>query len=141
MPDAADALKQVPFFSSLNQRQSRRLASKLKERRFDTGTAVVQEGTMSGIGFFIIIDGEAAVTVDGNEVAKLGSGDHFGELALIAGRERTATVTAQTRLDCLELAMWDFREFVESDSDVSWKLLHYVVNVLLDERGSAGQRA
>jgi CRP-like cAMP-binding protein len=139
MANAADALKTVPFFSALNQRQAKRLGSKFKERRFEPGTAVVQEGTMSGIGFFIITAGEAAVTVAGNEVAKLGPGDHFGELALIAERERTATVTARTQLDCLELAIWDFREFVQTDSDVSWKLLHYVVNVLLDERGSAGQ--
>ena len=49
-------------------------------------------------------------------------------------------MTAATRLDCLELAVWDFREFVQSDSDVAWNLLHYVVNVLLDERSSAAQR-
>jgi CRP/FNR family transcriptional regulator, cyclic AMP receptor protein len=140
MVDAADALKSVPFFSALNQRQAKRLGSKFKERRFDPGTDVVQEGKMSGIGFFLITEGEATVTVGGNEVAKLGPGDHFGELALIAERERTATVTALTRLDCLELAVWDFREFVQSDSDVAWKLLHYVVNVLLDERSSEGQR-
>jgi CRP-like cAMP-binding protein len=140
MANAADALRHVPFFSSLDQRQAKRLGSKFKERRFEPGKAVVQEGQMSGIGFFIITEGEATVTVAGNEVAKLGTGDHFGELALIAERERTATVTARTQLDCLELAVWDFREFVQTDSDVSWKLLHYVVNVLLDERSSAGQQ-
>jgi CRP-like cAMP-binding protein len=140
MANAAEALRAVPFFSALNQRQAKRLGSKFKERRFDAGTAVVQEGTMSGIGFFIITDGEATVTVDGNEVAKLGPGDHFGELALIAERERTATVTARTPLDCLELAVWDFREFVQTDADVSWKLLQYVVNVLLDQRSSPGDR-
>jgi CRP/FNR family transcriptional regulator, cyclic AMP receptor protein len=110
----------------------KRLARKLKERQFLPGTFVVQEGKMSGIGFFVITAGEATVTVDGNEVGRLGPGDHFGELALIGERERTATVTAQTRLDCLELAAWDFREFVQSDSDVSWRLLEYVVNLLFD---------
>ena len=69
MVDAADALTAVPFFSALNQRQAKRLGSKFKERRFDAGTKVVQEGTMSGIGFFLITEGEATVTVDGNEVA------------------------------------------------------------------------
>jgi CRP-like cAMP-binding protein len=141
MANAADALKAVPFFSALNARQAKRLGSKFKERRFDSGTAVVQEGTMSGIGFFIVAEGEATVSVAGTEVAKLGPGDHFGELGLIAERERTATVTARTQLDCLELPVWDFREFVQSDSDVSWKLLQYVVNVLLDERSSAGPKA
>jgi CRP-like cAMP-binding protein len=138
MPDTADTLQQVPFFSGLNQRQLKRLAGKLKERQFLPGTSVVQEGKMSGIGFFVITEGEATVTVDGKEVGKLAPGDHFGELALIAERERTATVTAQTRLDCLELVAWDFREFVQADPDVSWKLLQYVVNLLLDAERSSG---
>ena len=132
MAGAADELKQVPLFSSLNQRQLRRLAGKVKERTFEAGTSVVQEGKMSGIGFFIVTDGLASVVVGGNEVATIGPGNHFGELALIAERERTATVTAQTELECLELTSWDFREFVQSDPDVSWKLLQHVVNVLLE---------
>ena len=137
MAGAADELKQVPLFNSLNQRQLRRLAGKVKERTFQAGTSVVQEGKMSGIGFFIVTDGLASVVVRGNEVATIGPGDHFGELALIAERERTATVTAQTALECLELTSWDFREFVQSDPDVSWKLLQHVVKVLLERSSSA----
>ena len=136
MAGTVDELKQVPLFNSLNQRQLRRLAGKVKERKFKAGTAVVREGKMSGIGFFIVTDGLASVSVDGNEMATVGPGDHFGELALIAERERTATVTAQTALECLELTAWDFREFVKSDADVSWKLLQHVVKLLL-ERSSA----
>ena len=52
---------------------------------------------MSGVGFSIVSEGEASVSVDGNEVARIGLGDHFGELALIAEGERTAKVTAVTR--------------------------------------------
>ena len=83
---------------------------------------------------------QGAAPLPEDEVAKLGAGDHFGELALIAERERTATVTALTALECLELPVWDFREFVQADSDVAWKLLHYVVNVLLDGGTAAGHR-
>ena len=137
MAGAADELRQVPLFNSLNQRQLRRLAGKVKERTFKAGTSVVQEGKMSGIGFFIVTDGLASVVVGGDEVATIGPGDHFGELALIAERERTATVTAQTALECLELTSWDFREFVQSAPDVSWKLLQHVVKVLLDRSSSA----
>jgi CRP-like cAMP-binding protein len=92
---------------------------------------------MSGVGFAITA-GEATVTIARNEVRRLGPGDHFGELALIAERERTATVTAETRLDCHELAAWDFREFVQTDPDVAWRLLQHVVDLLLDERSSTG---
>ena len=132
MAGATEELKQVPLFNGLNQRQLRRLAAKAKERKFKAGTAVVQEGKMSGIGFFIVTDGLATVSFDGDEVATVGPGDHFGELGLITERERTATVTAQTPLECLELTSWDFREFVKSDPDVSWKLLQHVANLLLD---------
>jgi CRP-like cAMP-binding protein len=134
MPTKPEVLKQVPLFNELNQRQLKRLAAKFKERRFRPGTTVVRQGKMSGIGFFVVVEGEASVSVDGQEVARLGAGDHFGELALIAERERTATVTAETGLDCLEIPIWDFRDFVKGDADVSWKLLQRVVNTLLDER-------
>ena len=99
----SDELKQVPLFSELSRRQLRTLAKRFRERSYDPGKAVVREGHMSGVGFFVIADGEAAVTVNGRRVSKLGPGDHFGELALISERERTATVTAVTELRCLEI--------------------------------------
>src|SRR5579862_436933 len=136
MPTKPEVLKQVPLFNQLNQRQLKRLAAKFRERRFLPGATVVRQGKMSGVGFFVVVDGEASVSVDGKNVAQLGAGDYFGELALIAERERTATVTADTALECLEIPIWDFREFVKNDSDVSWKLLRQVVGRLLDERGA-----
>ena len=134
MAKNADALKQVPLLSGLSHRHLARLADKAKERQFKAGTAVVQEGKMSGIGFFIISAGEASVRSGGREVARLGPGDHFGELALIGERERTATVTADTPLECLEITAWDFRDFVKSDAEVSWKLLQHVIDQLLGQR-------
>jgi CRP-like cAMP-binding protein len=131
----AERLKEVPLFSGLGKRDLRRLAGKVSERRYKPGTAVVQESKMSGIGFFVITDGEASVQVGGKEVSRLVPGDHFGELALIVKRERTATVTAETPLECLELTAWDFRDFVRGDPDVSWKLLLHVTELLLGERG------
>jgi CRP-like cAMP-binding protein len=134
MATKPELLKQVPLFDQLNQRHLKRLAAKFKERRFRPGATIVHQGKMSGIGFFVVTEGEALVSVDGQEVARLGAGDYFGELALIAERERSATVIAATPLECLEIASWDFREFVKSDPDVSWKLLQHVVNTLLDNR-------
>ena len=85
---------------------------------------------MSGVGFFVVGDGEAAVSVNGDEVATLGPGDHFGELALVSEAERTATVTAKTELRLLEIAFWDFRDFAHANPDVTWKLLQHVVGLL-----------
>ncbi|MFL5961846.1 MAG: cyclic nucleotide-binding domain-containing protein [Gaiellaceae bacterium] len=130
MTSVADKLKRVPLFAELNGRQLTKLAAQFRERIFEPGTSVVQEGTMSGVGFFVIADGEAAVSVRGKDVATLSAGDHFGEVALVSEAERTATVTARTQLRCLEIPFWDFREFALQNPDVTWKLLQHVVEVL-----------
>ena len=89
---------------------------------------------MSGVGFFIVAEGEASVTVDGREVARIGPGDHFGELALINEDARTASVTAVTRLRCHVIAFWDFRKFARDNPDVAWRLLQHVAALLVAER-------
>jgi CRP-like cAMP-binding protein len=125
-----DDLKRVPLFEELDNRQLKKLAGLFRERTVGPGTNVTTEGQMSGVGFFVVGDGEASVRVNGNEVAKLGAGDHFGELALVSESERTATVTATTELRLLEIPFWDFRDFAHANPDVTWKLLQHVVALL-----------
>jgi len=125
-----DDLARVPLFSTLSDRQRKKLAKLFHERTVPAGTTLVTEGTMSGVGFFVVADGEARVTVGGAEVGRLGPGDHFGELALINEAERSATVTAETQLRCLEIAFWDFRTFAHDNPDVMWGLLQHVVELL-----------
>lgn len=134
MSVVVDELRSVKLFSGLSQRQLRQLARLAKTREFRPGVTVVEEGTMSGVGFFVIAEGEAAVSVEGTEVARIGPGDHFGELALITEDARAATVTAVTRLHCHVIAFWDFRKFVKDNPDVSWKLLQHVAALLMSER-------
>lgn len=130
MTDPIESLRQVPLFAGLNGRQLKKLSSQFRERTFQAGTAVVQEGTMSGVGFFVIAEGEAVVTAGGKDVATLTPGSHFGEVALVSQAERTATVTARTELRCLEIPFWDFRDFAHANPDVTWKLLEHVVTLL-----------
>jgi|SRR3954447_4340986 len=127
MATTADELERVPLFSTLSDRQRKKLAKLFRERTVPAGTALVKEGTMSGAGFFVVAEGEAAVSVAGAEVARLRPGDHFGELALITESERTATVTAESAVRCLEIPFWDFRSFAHDNPDVMWKLLQHVV--------------
>jgi CRP-like cAMP-binding protein len=122
-----DDLKQVPLFADLDNRQLKRLAGRFRERTVGPGTQVTTEGEMSGVGFFVVGSGEAKVTVGGKEVATLGPGDHFGEIALVSEAARTATVTATTDLGLLEIPFWDFRDFAHANPDVTWKLLQHVV--------------
>jgi CRP-like cAMP-binding protein len=136
-----EELARVRLFACLTPRQLKRLAKTVKQREYRPGIEVVKEGTMSGVGFFILAEGEASVTVDGQEVARLGPGDHFGELALISESERTATVTAVTRLRCLVIAFWDFRRFAKDNPDVSWALLQHLARLLAGERDRRSRAA
>jgi CRP-like cAMP-binding protein len=127
---ATEDLQRVPLFADLDARQLRKLAELFRERTVRAGTRIVQEGTMSGVGFFVVAEGEAAVSVNGEQLATLGPGDHFGEVALVTESERTATVTAKTELRCLEIPFWDFRDFAYKNPDVTWKLLQHLVVLL-----------
>jgi CRP-like cAMP-binding protein len=138
MASLADELKGVPLFSGLTQRQLKRLARSFREREVKSGTQVVREGEMSGIGFFVIVDGTATVSVGGSEVARLGPGDHFGEFALITERARSATVTADEPLHCLVMRFWDFRRFAKENPDVTWKLLQHLAEILAEQRSKRG---
>src|SRR3954469_12531034 len=118
MADKSDDLARVPLFAGLGRRQLRKLAERSNERRLPAGTTPVQEGKMSGIGFFVVAEGEAAVSVGGDVVATLKPGSHFGEIALISEAERTATVTATTELRLFEIPFYDFRDFAHENPDV-----------------------
>jgi CRP-like cAMP-binding protein len=120
--DRTQLLRQVPLFADLDRRELNEVGSSLRERTFAEGDTVLSEGH-AGVGFFVIVDGEATVTVRGEERTKLGAGDYFGEIALITGSERTATVTADSDLSCLALTSWEFRPLVEQNGTIAWKLL------------------
>jgi len=119
---SADMLKKVPLFADLDDRELKQIAESLRERRFSAGDTVTQEGA-GGAGFFVVDEGEAAVSVDGAPRGTIGPGDYFGEIALLTGSDRTATITASTDMLCYGMTPWDFRPLVESNSAIAWKLL------------------
>lgn len=139
MSRLAEDLAQVPLFSDLSKRQLKKLAGGFTERSFAAGRTVVREGHMSGVGFFVIAEGTAVVSVSGSTVATLGPGEYFGELAMITRQARGATVTAETPLRCLVIRFWDFREFAKENPDVSWKLLQHLAGLLVEDRARHAQ--
>lgn len=132
--DTVQALSGVPLLSGLDSKELERLSGSFTERAFPAGTVVFKQGDERGIGFFVITDGTAQVSADGQSLAVLGPGDHFGEIALIGDRVRTATVTAETDLQTLVTSVWEFRGFVKNDPDVAWKLLEHLVGLLHEAR-------
>ena len=117
-----DMLKKVPLFAGLDNRELQQIADSMRERRFKEGDTVTQEGA-GGVGFFVVEDGQADVTVGGETKGSIGPGDYFGEIALINESPRTATITARTDMLCYGMTPWDFRPLVESNSTIAWKLL------------------
>jgi CRP-like cAMP-binding protein len=129
VPAPEELIKQVPLFSGLDKGELRGLTSSMKERNFDTGDTIASEG-QSGIGFFIIDEGEATVSVQGEERATLGHGDYFGEVALIDDGARTATITAKTPLKTYGITSWEFRPLVEQNAGLAWKMLQIMAKRL-----------
>ncbi|HZD87102.1 MAG TPA: cyclic nucleotide-binding domain-containing protein [Gaiellaceae bacterium] len=117
-----ETLKKVPLFAGLDDRELQQIASTLRERRYGAGDAVTQEGS-GGAGFFVVEEGEADVTVGGEQRGSIGPGDYFGEIALLTDSPRTATLVARTDMLCYGMTPWDFRPLVESNSEIAWKLL------------------
>lgn len=124
-----ELIKQVPLFSDLDRKDLLGLASSMKERIFEEGDTIASEG-QSGVGFFIIDEGEATISVKGEERATLGHGDYFGEVALIDDGARTATITAKTALKCYGITSWEFKPLIEQNADLAWKMLQSMAKML-----------
>ncbi|MEP6978460.1 MAG: cyclic nucleotide-binding domain-containing protein [Thermoleophilia bacterium] len=133
MPAPTEVLQRVPLFSDLDRRDLERIAGSMKERTFEAGDTVLVEGE-SGVGFFVIDTGTATVSVGGEERRKLGPGDYFGEVALLAQTERTATLTADGELRCYGLTSWAFRPIIEENASLAWKLLQSLGKMLSDRQ-------
>jgi CRP/FNR family cyclic AMP-dependent transcriptional regulator len=124
-----DLLREVPLFADLGRRELEQVASSMKERNFAEGSTLTTEGE-GGVGFFVIEDGRAKVSVRGEERGELGPGDYFGEIALITEGSRTATITAETPVKAWGMTMWDFRPLVETNAGMSWAMLQAMAKQL-----------
>ena len=111
--DIARRLRTVPLFSNVPDADLSRIAARIKEVRFAPGTAVATQG-QQGVGFHLVVEGTADVEKDGAKVSELGPGGYFGEIGLIDGGARSASVTARTDLKTLSLVSWDFKSLLDN---------------------------
>ena len=117
-----DVLSDVPLFSGLSKRHLNKIAEVAQSRRFPRFSTIVRTGERGDI-FFVILDGKAKVVRSGRTIARLEPGNFFGEISLLDGGPRTATVLAETDLRCLDLAREDFREMLEGEPAVALRVV------------------
>jgi CRP-like cAMP-binding protein len=125
-------LKAVPFFSSMSDEDLTALAEQARELSAAAGTVLAREGDL-GDEFFVIESGTAEVTRGGAPVAKLATGDFFGEIALIREERRTATVTATSAMVLIVMPGSSFRSLDSSRPEIR----ETVSKALAERRASA----
>jgi len=117
-----EKIAEVPMFSGLSDRELRTLAQRAEQVSVPKGAAVVTEGQI-GREFFVLLSGGAKVTRNGRTLRKLGPGDSFGELALIAGTPRGATVTTTEPSEIMVLLRRDFLVLLDEFPRMTRKIL------------------
>ena len=122
-------LKSIWLFSSCTGSELRKIRGSLDEVEVPAGKVLVEQGRI-GMEFFLIVDGSAAVTRSGKKVATLGPGAHFGELALLDRRPRSASVTSETDMDVLVLSQRQFNTLLEAVPTIARKMLAALANRL-----------
>jgi len=109
----AQTLASFELFNGLTDEELTSCGDLFTETRVLMGEQLTQEEEF-GYSFFIVLEGNVKVRVDGEEVAQLGPGDHFGEVSLVRGERRNATVSAMETCRLAKMMTWDFRELMQN---------------------------
>lgn len=125
-PVILSLLREVPIFSRLSKRQLNSILGSSKQLTFERSEKVIKEGD-SGVAFYLILEGSASVVKHGKQLAKLGKGNFFGEMALLDNQPRSADVIADEDMKCLVLPTWSFWSLVSTD----YKIVRPIVQELV----------
>jgi CRP/FNR family transcriptional regulator, cyclic AMP receptor protein len=112
MPVTPDLLRLVPLFNGMTDRSFQAIADLSSEADYATGDALVRQGE-PGESFIILVTGRARVDRDGKTLRELGPGDFLGEISLVDGSPRTATVTALDPIHALTVHRQGFLDLIE----------------------------
>jgi CRP/FNR family transcriptional regulator, cyclic AMP receptor protein len=123
-------LASVPVFSKCTKKQLQEIGTVATELLLAAGTVLARQGDI-GFEVFIILDGTASVTRDGERVATLTDGDVVGELAVLSGHPRNATVTAETELRILDLTHAGLSQLLDDIPGLAKHLLYEVADRLV----------
>jgi CRP/FNR family transcriptional regulator, cyclic AMP receptor protein len=124
-------LTEIPLFSACSKRELQTVSGLTTALTIPAGKVVTSEG-QPGREFVVILEGKATVSISGTEIATLGRGDFFGEIALLDGGPRTATVIANTDLVARVISHAEFSQMLEDVPTMARKLLVGVAARLRD---------
>jgi CRP-like cAMP-binding protein len=120
-----DTLSGLTLFADLSRPQLEQVAHKMTEESYPQGQRILRQG-FTGTGFYVILDGEVAIKIDGNEVARLSKGDFFGEMSILLGEPPVADVVATRQLHVLHLGGPELESFLRDHPAVMFRMLKTV---------------
>jgi CRP-like cAMP-binding protein len=129
--DLVRSLAGLTLFADLGDPDLEAIADPERERSFGAGERILRKG-LSGAAFYVILDGEAAVEIEGLEPRTLRRGDFFGEVSTLLACRPTADVVARTPLHCLEIPGPRLEEFLLAYPQVTYRMLQTVTRRLRD---------
>jgi CRP-like cAMP-binding protein len=129
--DLAETLRRFQLFADLGRPQLEAIADPDRERWFGEGERILRRG-VSGSGFYVVLEGEAAVQIEQEELSRLRPGDFFGEVSTLLGENPTADVTAVTPLKCLEIPGPELEAFLVAYPRVMFRMLQTEAQRLQD---------
>lgn len=112
-----ELIKSVPVFQGSSRKELEKLSSQMDEITVRSGTTLIREG-LGNHAFYILVEGEAEVWIDGKSVATLRAGDHFGEISMMDHSPATATVVTSSETTLLALGHGQFRDAVRSNDAI-----------------------
>ena len=133
-------LKSVGLFASMPDGELKKLSREMREIRHPKGAEIMVTGN-DGVGFMVIQEGEAEVQTQDGRHRKLGPGDHFGEMALLDHRGRSASVTAKSDLVLATITEFGFKAFLEEHPEVAYRLLETLSRRLREAEAAKGNPA
>jgi CRP/FNR family cyclic AMP-dependent transcriptional regulator len=120
--DVVKQLGRVPLFAGCSKRDLETIGRVVKDIQHPVSTVIAREGD-PGVGLFVIVEGTADVTIGGVKKSTMGPGEFFGEIALLDGGPRTATVTATSDIKLLGLTEWVFRGLMQEHPALAVRVL------------------
>jgi CRP-like cAMP-binding protein len=120
--DLVETLRRFNLFADLDRAQLQAIADPDSERSFAAGERIMRRG-MSGMGFYVILEGEATVTLGGEALNRLRPGDFFGEISTLLDEPLTADITAETPVRVLEIPGPRLKAFLLSYPQVMFRML------------------